>query len=172
MLLLTFSRRLFLDFTMTGFLLLVHVVTDVQNSRSSFQFPCRVVYQVETSWRGWFSRNAPFERSWGNLIDEIYIDMVIHIHICIGNWRASCKKGVYRILADFHFFAGSSWFLADWLVLTWKASFRNFFGQLALPSPEITYAKRLSFAWSGILMSESFEGRFRLLLAALTACFL
>ena len=88
------------------------------------------------------------------------------------NWRASCKKGVYRILADFHFFAGSSWFLADWLVLTWKASFRNFFCRLALRSPEITYAKRLSFAWSGILMSESFEGRFRLLLAALTACFL
>ena len=61
------------------------------------------------------------------------------------NWRASCKKGVYRILADFHFFAGSSWFLADWLVLTWKASFRNFFCRLALRSPEITYAKKLSF---------------------------
>ena len=88
------------------------------------------------------------------------------------NWRASCKKGVYRFFGRFSFFAGSSWFLADWLVLTWKASFRNFFGRLALRSPEITYAKRLSFAWSGILMSESFESRFRLLLAALTACFL
>ena len=61
------------------------------------------------------------------------------------NWRASCKKGVYRILADFHFFAGSSWFLADWLVLTWKASFRNFFCRLALRSPEIMFAKKLSF---------------------------
>ena len=64
-------------FYITGFLLLV--ATDVQNSRSSFQFPCRVVYQVKTSWRGWFSRNAPFERSWGKLIDEIYNDVVIHV---------------------------------------------------------------------------------------------
>ena len=82
------------------------------------------------------------------------------------------KRGAYRFFGWFSFFAGSSWFLADWLVLTWKASFRNFFGRLALRSPEITYAKRLSFAWSGILMSESFEGRFWLLLAALTARFL
>ena len=50
--------------------------------------------------------------------------------------------------------------LADWLVLIWKASFRNCFGRFVLRSPEITYAERLSFAWSGILMSESFEGRF------------
>ena len=56
------------------------------------------------------------------------------------------QKGRISNLADFHFFfAGSSWFLADWLVLTWKASFRNFFCRLALRSPEITYAKKLSF---------------------------
>ena len=61
------------------------------------------------------------------------------------NWRASCKKGVYRFFGRFSFFAGSSWFLADWLVLTLKASFRNFFCRLALRSPEITCAKKLSF---------------------------
>ena len=77
------------------------------------------------------------------------------------NSRASCNKGVYGFLGQFSFFAGSTWFLADWLVLTWKASFNNYFGRFALCSPEIMNAKKLSFAWSGILMSESFEGRFR-----------
>lgn len=82
----------------TGFLLLI--ATDVQNSRSSFQFPCRVVYQVKTSWRGWFSRNAPFERGWGNLIDEIYNDVVHVIHVCIYVLVSFFSSPVFRNAAQ------------------------------------------------------------------------
>ena len=92
--------------------------------------------------------------------------------VLIKELKGFMQKGRISNFGRFSFFAGSSWFLADWLVLTWKVSFRNFCGRLALRSPEITYAKRLSFAWSSILMSKSFKGRFRLLLAALTTCFL
>ena len=70
------------------------------------------------------------------------------------SWRASCKKGVYRILADFHFFAGSSWFLADWLVLTWKASFCNFFCRLALRSPGINLCKKTQLSSGDLLFNE------------------
>jgi len=73
------------------------------------------------------------------------------------NWRLSCKKGVCGILGRFLFFAGSSWFLADWLVLTWGASLRNCFCWFALHFREITYAKKLSFP-SGIFWSKSFKG--------------
>ena len=73
-------------------------------------------------------------------------------------WRPSCKKGVYRVLADFHFLQDRANF---WQTdLFWHEKFRNCFSQFALSSPEITYAKRFSFAWSGIIMSKSFEGRF------------
>ena len=50
--------------------------------------------------------------------------------------RPSCKKGV-------------------------SVFFCNYFGQIALRSSEITYAKRITLAWSGIFMSESLEGGFR-----------
>ena len=46
--------------------------------------------------------------------------------------RLLCKKGVYRFLGRFSFLAGSSLFLADWLVLTWKTSFRNYFCWFAI----------------------------------------
>ena len=74
------------------------------------------------------------------------------------NWRPSCKKSVYRFLTDFHFCRVKLIF--DWFVLTWEALFCNCFRWFALCSLEITYAKNLSFAWSGIFMSKSFEGGF------------
>ena len=51
------------------------------------------------------------------------------------------QKGRISNFCRFSFFAGSSYFLADWLVLTWKALFRNCFDRFALRSPEITYTK-------------------------------
>ena len=68
------------------------------------------------------------------------------IHTVINNWRLSCKRGVCRFLSRISVFVGWSLFLADWLILTWKASFCWF----ALRFWEITYAKSLSFR-NGIL---------------------
>ena len=59
--------------------------------------------------------------------------------------KAFMQKGRISNFGRFSFFAGSSKFLADWIVLTWIASFRDCFGRFALRSPEITYAKKLSF---------------------------
>jgi len=66
-------------------------------------------------------------------------------HQIIINWTLLCKKGIYSILGWFLFFAGSSQFLADWLVLTWKASLHNWFCCFALHFWEITYAKNSVF---------------------------
>ena len=49
-------------------------------------------------------------------------------------------------MADFHVLQDQASVIWGKLVLTWKASFRNCFGRFALRSPEITYAKELSFA--------------------------
>ena len=54
-------------------------------------------------------------------------------------------KRVYIEFWPIFIFAGSRKFLADCVVLTWKASLCNCFSRFALHSPEITYAKRLSF---------------------------
>ena len=65
-------------------------------------------------------------------------------------WRISSKRGIYcTILGRFLLFARSSLFLADWLVLKWKASLGNCFCWFALRFQEITYAKKLGFP-SGI----------------------
>ena len=61
--------------------------------------------------------------------------------------KAFEQKGRISNFGRFSFFAGSSKFLADWLVLTWKASFRNCFGWFTLRAPEITYAKNSAFLW-------------------------
>ena len=78
------------------------------------------------------------------------------------NGRPSCKKGVYRILADFHFLQDRANF---WQTeLFWHEKHRSVIVSVdlrfVLEKYSVTHAKRLSFAWSGILMSESFEGRF------------
>jgi len=61
------------------------------------------------------------------------------------NWRLSCKRGVCSILGRFLFFAGSSWFLADWLVLAWGASLRGCFCWFALRFREVAYARSSVF---------------------------
>ena len=91
------------------------------------------------------------------------------------------KRAYIEFFAHFHFFAGSSLFLADWLVLTWKASFQNCFCWFALRSPEITYAKgqfcvkrHLNKRLNERIFRKQISTRHelkRLLLAALTACF-
>ena len=54
-------------------------------------------------------------------------------------------KRVYIEFWPIFIFCRIELILADWLVLTWKASFRNCFGRFALRSPEIMYAETLSF---------------------------
>ena len=93
------------------------------------------------------------------------------------NWRPSCKKGLYiGFWANFHFLQDRA-NLADWLVLTWKAWLRNFFGPFALRFAEITYAKKPQFC-KGHLCERIFRKQIltwckckRLLLAASTARF-
>ena len=62
-------------------------------------------------------------------------------YFCSSNWRPLCKKGVYRFLANFHFFQDQANF---WQTdLFWHEKHRSVicFGRFALHSPEITYAK-------------------------------
>ena len=64
------------------------------------------------------------------------------------------QKGRILNFRRFSLFAGSSYFLADWRVLTWKVSFRNCFGRFALRSPEIMYVKNTQVSSGDLLFNE------------------
>ena len=72
---------------------------------------------------------------------RVFSDVSSYSGVSYKYWRLSCKKH----FGQFLFFAGWSSFLADWLVLTWKASLRNCFCWFVLRFREITYVKKLSF---------------------------
>ena len=63
------------------------------------------------------------------------------------------KRAYIAFRVDFYFCRIERYFLADWLVLTWKASLCNWFCWFAFLFQEIMYAKTLSFP-SAIFWSE------------------
>ena len=70
------------------------------------------------------------------------------------NWRASCKKGIYRILADFHFLGDRANFWQTDLFWHGKHCSVIVSADLRFRSPEITCAKKTQLSSGDLLFNE------------------